>query len=502
MKIIRLHIIILLLLPVGSIVSFAQFTISPTSAITVKDGSSLHIGTNLYIKSDAGGSGYLADQNTGGNCNITGSISIERYLTANGWHNTSSPVGSANSSVYTGTDLVFYYDETIIQNDWNFGWVMYEGSLDVMKGYDVYLPSAITAEYTGSGPSSLNTGAYSISVFKTDPQNGEIESHKGWNLVGNPYPSPVDWLTESGWGKTAINDAKYIWNPSNGNYTIFLGGNDPVGINGGTRYIPSNQGFWVQAAQNGTLQVNNNCRITQTPSTPDYYKSGREDYPAIFLSTAANGYSDETLIRFLPYATNAFDANTDAAKLFSLNENAPQIWTFQSKSNLTINSVKTIKDGLSFDLRFRCGTDGEYSIMLDKKSNLPPSTKVYLKDHLTQQLTEISRDSAYQFFHQTNYARNRFSLLLNPSEEMLQNDQSKSYFEVFYEGNSLHIQKQTDKQISALVKVYNISGQLVINLPSFVFDKESIPLNTEPGCYIVNIIHQKGNFNCKIFVTR
>ena len=117
--------------------------------------------------------------------------------------------------------------------------------------------------------------------------NGEIESHKGWNLVGNPYPSPLDWLSEAGWDKSDINDAKYIWNPAAYNYTIFLGGSEPIGINGGTRYIPSNQGFWVQANQNGTLSVNNVARVGIMSSTPDFYKSTFSSFPLVCFQIVA-----------------------------------------------------------------------------------------------------------------------------------------------------------------------------------------------------------------------
>lgn len=239
----------------------AQFVVTPNNSITIKEGSSLYIGTNLSLESTNSGSGYLADQTTDGDVTITGNIIVQRYISANGWHNVSMPVTSANSSLFSGSDLVFYYDETKIYNDWNFGWVWYEGDLSIMKGYDVYLDAnAITVNYTATNSSGLNTGAYNIGVTLTNVTNGETENHKGWNLIGNPYPSPLDWLEEGGWNKSNINDAKYIWNPDADNYTIFLGGASPVGINGGTQFIPSNQGFWVQAVANGNVSVNNSAR--------------------------------------------------------------------------------------------------------------------------------------------------------------------------------------------------------------------------------------------------
>ncbi|MBW6460796.1 MAG: hypothetical protein K0B08_09500, partial [Bacteroidales bacterium] len=98
----------------------SQVSISPGGWITVKDGGSLMIGTDLHIKSVAGASGYLVDQTPAGSVTITGDISVERYMTPDTWHNIASPVSNATSGVFTGTDLVFWYNEALILNDWNF----------------------------------------------------------------------------------------------------------------------------------------------------------------------------------------------------------------------------------------------------------------------------------------------------------------------------------------------------------------------------------------------
>jgi len=168
--------------------------------------------------------------------------------------------------------------------------------------------------------------------------NGEAENRKGWSLVGNPYPSPVDWLMETGWDKSDIVDAKYIWNPSNNNYTIFLGGSTPTGINGGTQYIPSNQGFWVQAYQNGSISIDNTTRVGIMTSTPDYYKNSNANSQELRLIASGNGYSDETMIRFIPEATSEFDITADASKLFSTHDSVPQICSNTGNNLLTVNS--------------------------------------------------------------------------------------------------------------------------------------------------------------------
>lgn len=473
-----------------SLFSQAQFVISPGSSINITQGGSLYIPTDFYIESNSSSSGYLADQNSQGECTITGSVYVERYLTANGWHNTSAPLNNISNSVYSGADLIFYYDETIIENDWNFGWVMHQGSLNVMQGYDVYLPSALTAVYSGAG-TNLNTGPYSINVYKTDPANGEIESHKGWNLVGNPYPSPVDWQADAGWTKTGINNAKYIWNPANNNYTIFLGGDDPVGLNGGTQYIPSNQGFWVQAYTEGSLSVNNTARITQMQSTPDYYKDNKISYPFIRLSAYGNEFIDECVIRFLDYATEKFDLHTDASKLFVVHGETPQISVQGTKNNYAVYSLNKISNGLQTDINFKCSKSGWYDIEFNEITNISDTMRLYLKDYKEQNIVEIVEKASYNFYHDPSFAENRFCLLFNPSKQQLGQMQKASMLIYFLEGK-VKIENYHPYPVEGSINIYSTDGRLLFGKKITIHKKEMINTKLNPGFYIISFI--SGNY--------
>ncbi len=470
----------------------AQFVISPGSTLTIKDGGSVFINTNFFIQSNATASGYLVDQTGSGECEVTGSISIERFLSANAWHNTSSPVSNAGSSVYAGTELVFYYDESIIENNWNFGWVMYQGPLQPMKGYDVYLSGTdLTAVYSGNGTAALNTGSYSINVYKTDPANGEIESHKGWNLLGNPYPSPLDWQKSSAWNKSHINDAKYIWDHQNNNYTIWLGGTNPVGLNGGTQYIPSNQGFWVQAVQNGSVSVNNDARVGQTPSTPDYYKDAEIDYPLLRLEVGGNSFYDESIIRFIEGASTRFDRDLDAAKLFSRVEKVPQLWSRTANYNFGINSLPAIENDLVVSLYFNCSESGYYSIKMTDCLNIPDTVGVWLKDHKRKRMLHIMPGQAYDFYHDSREDNQRFSLYFNPSERSL-NDFSNSFARIYVTGNQVNIINNTTDQLKGELMICNVQGQLVFEQAVQFERHREIPVYLESGCYIIRLISVNG----------
>jgi len=481
---------------------YAQFVVNPGSAITITQGSSVYINSEVILKSDATSSGYFVDQTVNGDYTITGNKTVERYLTEDGWHNTSSPVSNEQSDVYVGTDLVFYYNETIILNDWNFGWVMYQGLLNVMKGYDVFLPSGtITVEYQATAAQSLNTGAYNIGITRTNVANGEIESRKGWNLLGNPYPSPVDWLAESGWNKSDINDAKYIWDPDNDNYTIFLGGDFPIGINGGTQFIPSNQGFWVQAIRNGNIHINNRCRVGQIPATPDFYKNSSFNYPVVSLEVSANEYTDQYIVRFIEGSTDNFDLNLDAVKLYSRDPLVPQICSTSGKSTLAVNSLPAVTDELEVDLQFRCATPGYYTLSLHELTNLDPSVSLYLKDEIDQNVINLSKCVTYGFSHEPNNMRSRFKILFNPSYDVINNITPESAFSAFANRNIISIIKKTQNEVKGKIIVYNMYGQQELIRPLSNDIRTDFYVDLTTGYYIVSILSDKVVSNFKIRIS-
>jgi hypothetical protein len=504
----QIHIILFLLALLACIpLTKAQFSIGPGDYVTVKSGGSLMIGTDLHIKSINGSSGALADQNVNGDITITGDITVDRYMSANEWHNVASPVSNETSAVFTGTDLVFWYNETQIWNDWNFGWTWYSGAtggpLMVFRGYDVYFNTTpVTVIYEATGTETLNTGPYTYNVTITDPTPNptEIPSHLGWNLAGNPYPSPVDWLAASGWDKSDINDAKYIWDGTNDVYTIFIGGGSPYGLNGGTRFIPSNQGFWVQAVTTGTISINNAVRLGSMTATPDFYKLAPVDYPTVNLVASGNGKKDEVALRFIQGTTSGFDVNYDATKLYSFIEDVPQISLQFGEQVFALNTLPELKDELGVPLNFLCGVRGSYKISLSARSNLDPSVKVYLRDNLAAEIINLAIDSSYQFEHDPRNQNARFTLWINPSEDVINNITPASYFSVFASGNEVTVRKNTLMDITGVAIVSNMLGQCVFkkrlnNNTNSVFN-----LNVPAGYYIVTVLTDYNSINFKVLI--
>jgi hypothetical protein len=467
-------------------------TIAPGGYITVKEDNLLYIGMDLLIESVPDSSGYFVDYSTTSGLMVTDDILVERYMTADRWHNIASPVNSETTAAFSSsTDLIFFYDNSLIGNDWNFGWVWYtSGPLSVFTGYDVYFyDNPVTVTYSSSGPGThiLNTGTYNTNVYITTTDT--TPSHNSWNLVCNPYPSPVDWLIEPGWNKTSINDAKYIWDGADSIYTIFIGGAVPIGLNGGTRYIPSNQGFWVQAEQDGNFSINNACRVaTMDALTPDFYKFNPDDYQLVSLIATGNDKSDEVVIRFIEGTTEGFDVNYDASKLFSPSELVPQISLKYKNQSFALNTLPQIYDGLEVPLNFQCGRAGDYKINLSDRTNLDELTRVWLEDKLLQKITCLTTDSSYAFYHDPGNSKERFVIYFNPSEDIINGITPENWYSIYSNQNVITIIKNTINHVTGEIHVYNMMGQPVIVKSMNGENELKIQAVLPTGYYIVCII--------------
>ncbi|NOU45636.1 MAG: hypothetical protein HOO86_01085, partial [Bacteroidales bacterium] len=185
----------------------AVLTINYGKALTVNGTLTNNAGvTGLLLKSDATGTASLI-HNTA-NVDAT----IERYIDGNtvingtfDFHLVSIPLSAPVTSAQFNSMYLYEFDATTQT------WVSLGSStstpLAINKGYMVFYPNTNT---TISFAGQLNSGTFTTST----PTDAVDE----FNLVPNPYPSAIDWDAATGWTKTNVQDAFYIWNPVSNNY--------------------------------------------------------------------------------------------------------------------------------------------------------------------------------------------------------------------------------------------------------------------------------------------
>ena len=242
----------------------------------------------LTLASSASGTALIDGSGTG---SVSGNVTMQRYLpSAFGYKYVSSPFQAATVSEF-GDDLdlgasfpSFYrYDE----NRTTSGWVTYVTTTDplnLLEGYAAFFGASgvpLTADVSGE----VNNGSLSVTLY-----NHNNTFTQGFNLVGNPYPSPINWDSPSGWIKTNIDDALYYFKASatdeyGGTYSTYINGISSDGL--ATAVIPSMQGFFIHVSDGsypvtGTLGLNNSVRITDL--THPFLKSEKQaQFPLIRL---------------------------------------------------------------------------------------------------------------------------------------------------------------------------------------------------------------------------
>ncbi|MCK7531371.1 MAG: hypothetical protein MZV63_10205 [Marinilabiliales bacterium] len=139
------------------------------------------------------------------------------------------------------------------------GWLNYNNSLNLLNpagGYAANFgsnPAPKTVDITGI----VNNGNISVTL-----NNHNNTYTQGMNLVGNPYPSPIDWASVAGWTKSNIDDAIYFFKASTtdqygGTYSSYVAGISTGGAD--MNIIPSMQGFFVHVS-NGAFPTNRYLR--------------------------------------------------------------------------------------------------------------------------------------------------------------------------------------------------------------------------------------------------
>ncbi len=375
-------------------------TVNPLINLTVGGTTTLGNAQCLIIKSNSTSSGSFIDHGFSG----SGTAIVERWVSNNGnqrWEYISSPITTASSALFTSSIHGLRY-----ANEPTNTWVRIDNAtpqtLTIFKGYTRSYQATNDGENTAVNfVGSLNTGSQSIGLTYTATAPG---TNHGWNLVGNPYPSAIDWDAASGWTKSNIDGAIYF--RKNGTACTYL---KDAATGGASNIIPPMQAFWVRVSANSTLTCTDAVRVhVAIPA----YKTTPENTLHLTVSTnGKSGLSDDTYIRFKDYATDVFDNSCDAFKMFAEDAAFPQIYTISGTDTLAINSLSALTSDRVIPLMFKSTAVGTFTLTAELVSSFANSGYyVFLKDKETGIIQNLSENPHYQFSTSTIKGNDRFEV--------------------------------------------------------------------------------------------
>lgn len=268
-----------------------------------------------------------------------------------------------------------------------------------------YTPSATTFKMKGH----VNQGPVTLTLRKgiIDPANQEF------NMVGNPYPSPVDIGTiiyNASTINQVVGSAFYVWDPSIG------AGGQYIAIAIGTTaaipyYIQANTAFQVRAHHDGAILSFEESH--KSANTSHYLFREQSKYVALNVYDANDHLWDMLKINFIDEASDNDDAKMDATKPMGSD------FAFYSTSadghKLTIDARPFTTEKV-IPLGIRSNYMQDFIIRADNMA-VPEGGTLVLHDKLLQQYVEMKEGTEYRFSigAEKNTQGERFELALKPA---------------------------------------------------------------------------------------
>jgi hypothetical protein len=482
----------------------------------VLSNDTLNCNGNLTLLSIAAQTALVDGSGSG---EVTGNLSMQRYLpTGFGYKYFSSAfkadtVGDFSSAINLAAPFpdLYSFDESLLSA----GWVNYtnaSGLLNPLAGYAVnFGASSAPLTVTLRGVVSNHT------VSTATLYNHNMPFTQGFNLVGNPYPSPVNWDIAGGWTKTNVDNAIYYFsagttNQYTGTYSSYVNGVSSDGVAG--NLIAAMQGFFIHVSAgsfpvSALLTVNNTARNTN-PSTIFFsYTVPQAPSPLIRLSA---GFADEgtdadpAVFYFRPSANGAFDKMLDALKLMNTHPGVPNLFavsTDTAKLSIyalpdTFDSVTTVPLGL------KTAKDGWISFKGSDIENIPSGLYVYLSDAKTGVNQDLQNAPPYRLYLTAGDYKNRFFLNFSTKEPTwgsgTGNTPGMPVFRAYSAGGNLFVNAGLHGGDKGELRVINIVGQVILRQEIGGDTYQQVQSNFAQGIYLVNFYTSGGTQTKKILI--
>ncbi|SFD78777.1 hypothetical protein SAMN05518672_103218 [Chitinophaga sp. CF118] len=443
---------------------------------------------------------------------ITGNVKMQRYLASGfGYKYISSPFLAATVNEFANdlnlTDSFpsFY---KYVENQASSGWTIdtaATGVLTPMQGYSAQFGASATPK-TVDITGVVNNGTITSPTIYNHNQPYTL----GFNLAGNPYPSPIDWDAASGWTRTNIDNAIYYFNAGTtnqytGTYSTYINGVSSDGI--ANNIIPAMQGFFVHVS-NGTypvtaaFSVNNNTRVNNL--TPNFHKDAPATVPLLRINTsfADEGMpTDATVIYFDHTATSTSDPTMDALKLMNTDPEVPNLYSLSGDTTrLSIHALPYVNDSTNvIPLGLKSERAGWITFNVQDMERIPYGLYIYLRDAETGIIQNLQRNPRYRLLLQAGKYEQRFSLVFS-MKELLPQPENNITFNAYCTGGKVYVYLDLAPGEKGSIIINNIPGQILFQQDISGRGYHELGPVFSSGVYIISLRSQKGLRSKKIFI--
>ncbi|OYQ38086.1 hypothetical protein CHU92_06620 [Flavobacterium cyanobacteriorum] len=278
-----------------------------------------------------------------------------------------------------------------------------------------YQQGSTTMTFNGSFTGVPNNGT--ISVALTD-------AGQGFNLIGNPYPSPINITSFLVANNSVIEGTVWIWRKKNASTNTSYVTYNSVGVYTGNGepeqedpngVLRTGQGFIVKlldANVGTTVNFTNAIRSNNTSNQFFRMSSSQLEKHGMWLNlTNSSGFFSQMYVGYIEGATNGVDSGIDSRYI---NDNPTVLAT-------AIDNTEYIIQGRSLPftasdvvpLLFKSSAAGNYTISLDHFDGLfAGGQDIFLRDNATGTTVNL-KEGSYPFTTGQGTFANRFEIVFN-----------------------------------------------------------------------------------------
>lgn len=322
---------------------------------------------------------------------------------------------------------------------------------------------------------TLNNGTIDFSVTYT--AENERTGLAGYNLLGNPYQSYLDFdkfatVNKDLWDGEAYAQTYAVYDPASSNYVQYKS-EASQGAKVADQYLNMHQGFFIRVNKNGVARFDNSMR---THTAGNGFRSNGNRYPLInFTLTDSEG-------------------NTDLAVLEvgrPKNDGAKKLRVGNAKARISLRH-----DDLDFAILFRNMASGSQPLYLSVDENdtftLSWETanvdfqSLTLVDNITGVKYDMLTHDSYSFEGSTDDYRSRFKIVIDGFTDIEEEEAVLADKFAFFDGSAWIVNGQGQ------LDVIDLMGRTIFR-STLTNDQNHVNLNgVAQGMYLMQLRNENG----------
>jgi predicted esterase len=274
------------------------------------------------------------------------------------------------------------------------------------KGYAAYIRNS--GEFTMTSTGDPFQGDVPFTLYPL------ISGFDGWNLLGNPYASSIQWSNSSAaWTANQLGTFVAVRNNS-GTYMgqfMYYDGTTTLGTTDGL--IAQGQAFYVQATgASPALTIHEGAKYV---GQQELYRMRSDKVSHMFIALRKGDMIDKAIVTFTDFGDNSYQMQYDASKL--KNEGIFNFSTLTSDGTaVAINNMSNSFCDTKVNLNIQDVEAGEYVLEFPDFSTLYGIGSMELIDHYAGSTIDLSTTSQYPFnvtADSSSFGKTRFEVVMN-----------------------------------------------------------------------------------------